>query len=426
MQRFFSLFIALLFATALGLSPAFCATIASIGTRSATTATCSIAGTVATISGASGGTIRIGDQITGGTTSAQTYIQSFGTGTGGNGTYNVNNSQTVAACTTIDDAYNTIPSWSSGFLTGGWIGYMYNDAAYTITSDWNSQGNSTSSTDYMKLTAAPGQSFIDNAGVQSNPLRCDQTKGVEVDVNNNVTFMRPARFLTISRLQVCLGDGGFDFTGSGDLTYDQNILEWNGATSTVGYAFRDGTSGPRIWTNNTIIDRAGTGDTVFKSINGSGVVIANNTIVSEAASPGGSGAVDRLDSGDRSINNIFFGYSTLINTDASSTWSNTCTDKSSAPGSNNQVSKSAATQFVNAGGTGGSGSDGSRDFRLAGTGANCYNAGTADTMDIPGAIDIVNTSRPQSTSWDIGAWEYVASAPPPASTPQKTLLGVGQ
>ncbi len=63
-----------------------------VGTGSITT-------TVLTITDVSAGLLAVGDIINGSGVTAGTVITSFGTGTGGTGTYNVNNSQTVASTT---------------------------------------------------------------------------------------------------------------------------------------------------------------------------------------------------------------------------------------------------------------------------------------------------------------------------------------
>jgi len=57
----------------------------------------SIATTVLTVTGTPGGTLAIGQTITGPGVTPGTTIASLGTGTGGAGTYNINNSQTVAS-----------------------------------------------------------------------------------------------------------------------------------------------------------------------------------------------------------------------------------------------------------------------------------------------------------------------------------------
>jgi hypothetical protein len=59
--------------------------------------TASIGTTVLTVSAVSGGIISVGDTVVGAGVAANTVITSPGTGTGGTGTYNINNSQTVGS-----------------------------------------------------------------------------------------------------------------------------------------------------------------------------------------------------------------------------------------------------------------------------------------------------------------------------------------
>ncbi|MDR5728331.1 MAG: hypothetical protein RB191_12960 [Terriglobia bacterium] len=61
------------------------------------TLTGSISGTTLTVTAVSSGTVAVGNTITGTNVQPGTYITAFGTGTGGTGTYTVNNTQTVSS-----------------------------------------------------------------------------------------------------------------------------------------------------------------------------------------------------------------------------------------------------------------------------------------------------------------------------------------
>ena len=52
------------------------------------------------------------------------------------------------------------------------------------------------------------------------------------------------------------------------------------------------------------------------------------------------------------------------------------------------------------------------DFTVKDTDSLLYNNGTADPGSGLYSDDIIGTSRPQSTSWDIGAFELIVGAPP--------------
>ena len=73
--------------------------------------TASIAGTVMTVTAVGSGTLGVGATLSGSGVTAGTKIVSFGTGTGGTGTYNVDVSQTVAS-TTITAATNLQVPWT--------------------------------------------------------------------------------------------------------------------------------------------------------------------------------------------------------------------------------------------------------------------------------------------------------------------------
>lgn len=80
--------------------------------------TADIAGTTMTVSAVSSGTLYVGQTIQGAGITAQTIITALGTGTGGTGTYTVNNNQTVASETMYALNWTVLPS-SDGAFTGG-------------------------------------------------------------------------------------------------------------------------------------------------------------------------------------------------------------------------------------------------------------------------------------------------------------------
>lgn len=77
----------------------------------------SITGTVLTVTNTSSGTIVLGQEVRGAGISANTQVASFGTGTGGNGTYNVTVSQTVSSqAMTTNTPTVTYDAVSGGFF----------------------------------------------------------------------------------------------------------------------------------------------------------------------------------------------------------------------------------------------------------------------------------------------------------------------
>lgn len=96
-------------------------TVASEQMNSATAGavvTGSISGTTLTVTAVSSGTLYVGQTIQGSTVTAQTIITALGTGTGGAGTYTVNNSQTVTSRTLYGLNWSVLPS-TDGAFTGG-------------------------------------------------------------------------------------------------------------------------------------------------------------------------------------------------------------------------------------------------------------------------------------------------------------------
>jgi hypothetical protein len=78
----------------------------------------SIAGTTLTVTAVTSGTLYVGQTIQGSTVTAQTIITALGTGTGGAGTYTINNSQTVTSRTLYGLNWSVLPS-TDGAFTGG-------------------------------------------------------------------------------------------------------------------------------------------------------------------------------------------------------------------------------------------------------------------------------------------------------------------
>jgi hypothetical protein len=80
--------------------------------------TASISGTTLTVASVTSGTLYVGQTIQGAGITAQTIITALGTGSGGAGTYTVNNSQTIASITMYALNWTVLPS-SDGAFTGG-------------------------------------------------------------------------------------------------------------------------------------------------------------------------------------------------------------------------------------------------------------------------------------------------------------------
>jgi len=134
-----------------------------------TTFTGSIATTTLTITAVTSGSVGVGTYITGTSVTAGTYITEFGTGTGGTGTYTVNNSQTIASRTLygplIMQVANTIPyiNGTSVTITGvtGVANANVNGLSFYITlaSNYPTTGNVRLYTDVGRTLGANGTSL---------------------------------------------------------------------------------------------------------------------------------------------------------------------------------------------------------------------------------------------------------------------------
>lgn len=90
----------------------------------------SIAGTTLTVTAVTSGTLYVGQTIQGSTVTAQTIITALGTGTGGTGTYTVNNSQTVTSRTLYGLNWSVLPSTDGAFTSASAVDIVDNYFVY--------------------------------------------------------------------------------------------------------------------------------------------------------------------------------------------------------------------------------------------------------------------------------------------------------
>ena len=108
-------------------------TVASTQMNSATVGavvTGAISGTTLTVSAVTSGTLVVGQTIQGSTVTAQTIITALGTGTGGIGTYTVNNSQTVTSRTLYGLNWSVLPSTDGAFTSASAVDIVDNYFVY--------------------------------------------------------------------------------------------------------------------------------------------------------------------------------------------------------------------------------------------------------------------------------------------------------
>lgn len=320
---------------------------------------------------------------------------------------------TTSSIGTSSRDYSTIASWLAAFTTGGWIGECYNDSQFTA--GCNFTGHSTSAANYITLTTASGQSYRDNASVQTNLFSFVAANGVSVSQNTayGKVFNINEDYVTISNLQVAQVHVSGDYIIANNLSSSSNCILENlileQQSTTKGCQMRQG-----LVRNCLLILRNASGQDGWYGPYGSAKYVNVTTVRPSNFAAGGRAFFDT--NGQTITNCAAFGFTTF-STGTPSAGSNNCSDVAIGFGSSNQASKTYANQFVTT-------TDTSRDFKLK-TGADCYDTAVTDTTNIPAAIDAVGTSRPQSSAWDIGAWELVASAPPATTHQFRILLGAG-
>lgn len=295
--------------------------------------------------------------------------------------------------------YSTVQAWEDALPanlvtdTNSQVGECYNDSEF----DENIiiSGETTSALYTITLTTASGESFRDDANVQSNALKYNQSNGVAIKCTNGygtTLQVGAVNYCTVSNLQLkaTAGSGvALDTTlAQGTCNYKYLIVEGSGYGS---YLCRG------TFTSSLFVQR-GSGKTNIVYVYYGGIF--NNCTF---ACPTGIAVKPTYAfSGYSSpspifTNCAFFGSNVFTDGGGSAGIYLTCyTDATSPP-----VGFVTATYdnnlFV----------DTTDDWRLL-TGSALLDVGTT-------YFDIVGTARPQNSLADVGAWELVVSSPAPSS-----------
>lgn len=325
---------------------------------------------------------------------------------------------TTSSIGTTARTYATIQLWHDAFGTGGWIGQCFNDSEFAVTAAISLTGKSTNVTDFITLTTGAAQSFVDNAGVQSNPLRYDATKGVGVrrTTNYNQLFNISEDYCTLTKLQIAHAGTSINqqpITNTANhSTYDKLIVENSGNAGTFATVNMGGTTA-LLFTNSLVVARnAGVG--VGNGYGGATCVNVTAVCPSDVTA---TAAAFACPSGTMTLKNVAgYGFTAFTSGAGTFAGSNNSSDQAIGFGSSNQASKTYASQFIAT-------ANATRDFR-AKTGGDLIDHGVTDTSDA-GTTDIAGTTRPSGSSWDIGAWELVAAGGGGTVKPGLLLLGAG-
>jgi len=278
-----------------------------------------------------------------------------------------------------------------------WTGETYNDSEFSAGTTFS--GTTTDATHWITLTTATGESFIDDAGAASNPLKYDQSKGVGIKVTAAYTqaINISTQYVTLEKIQIWRTSAGGSnrvIIAGNNTTINNNILYQENTFEAVSLA----SSGSKII--NSLIITKSTGGTGLELLSGAGAY--NVTVASPSDVTNSGTGIVAVYANNIVKNCCSFGF----NTDYSASgWDTTnssynASDSTGNPGGNSQDSLTYANQFENT-------TSASHDFRLK-AGSDLEGNGTRDATNT-GDLDIIGQAR-STTTPDIGCWEYQAAA----------------
>ncbi len=328
---------------------------------------------------------------------------------------------TISTIGTSSRNYSTVASWLAAFATGGWEGQCYNDSEFLVTSTIAFSGHATSATDYIKLSAASGQGFGDNANKLTNALKYNQSNGVGIRCNTKYvdTISISEDYVTLVGLQVsqsATGGGGGQIpirattNSQTHGVFDSLIVENTSGTGNQGVI----NAKEQTIKNCLLVQRGTSGDGIFLSYPASAGLIINCTIVRPSDITAADNGIHSTSGSWKAVNTAIFGFTNFSSGGTPTGCSNNASDVTIGTGSANQASKTYSSQFVTT-------TDAARDFR-AKAGADLLENATSTGAP---STDIVGTSRPQGSAYDIGCWELVSGGVTAALTGNSSTAGRG-
>jgi len=208
---------------------------------SAAVATGGISATTLTVSSMTSGTLAVGQSVTGTGVAAGTVITALGTGTGGTGTYGVNNAQTVTSGTTLTASgpggIMTVTAISSGTLATGQAITGAGVAAGTVitpfsagtggTGAYNVGVSQTVASGYLTAPTAPNtQVFQTDSQAGAVERMLTYRPGGDLLQDNHVggtlfgyDYNAAKRLVEVTQNGTAEGEYGYDFQG-------QRVLRW--------------------------------------------------------------------------------------------------------------------------------------------------------------------------------------------------------
>ena len=322
---------------------------------------------------------------------------------------------TVSTIGSASRTYATIALWEAGcpanLVTAPdtWEGEMYNDSEFVVTTTTTISGITTDSTHNVQLRCATGQSFTDSSTTAALDYNVSNGVGIRMTTIDVLLLYNSAGYTKLTGLQFKHSGVGYSrallLTDQPGARVEHCIFRGGGGPSLGRAAVRmaAGSATTEVLVNSLIIadSNAANGLVIYGFSANKTVSAVGCTVVKPTDFSGATGVAAQYGTGVEFKGSACFGFSAgtpFTGTFGGSSGYN-CTDSATAPGSNNQVSKTYANQFENT-------TNASADFR-AKTGGDLANNAIqfSETAD----LDIKKRARSVTTP-TIGAWELISAA----------------
>ena len=279
-----------------------------------------------------------------------------------------------------------------------WVGECYNDGTFSSSSTLLSMsGDTTGASNYKELRCATGQSFSDNANAQSNVLQYNTTNGVAIACSGGYTAAVSAyeAYVRIIGIQItCTVQNGYCLLlGNVNALFDKCILSSDkGGAPTMGLSNVNQTI-----SNSLVMHRSNSAAATLNYGNVYGCTFVRLIT--------GTAPVITIQYGSGALKNCaFFGVTggNDFRTGSSGVFTNCYTDGGNRPSGVSLLAFDTTT---------GSGFQSlTTDFRIKSTSGLKDAGATLSSGDTAYYDhDIVSSTRPQNSTFDVGAWEYVVA-----------------
>ena len=317
--------------------------------------------------------------------------------------------------------YTTLQAWfdaAPADLTVAdviWQGKVKNQEFVSASTLLNMSGKTADATRYFELTTDTGASFTDHANKATNALRYNASNGAALRITADyaaaircsIPFTRVSKLMMTNTSDTATSLPVIFTEGSGRLHVDKCIFEsWNRGTTIAGGIFLNGSGS--IIRNSLVVQRSTNSSAKIAGLT-DGAAAYNVTMVSLGVTL--TYGID-TQYASTTLKNVYIGGVTTPDSGGTSTKTN-CYSSVTATGYTVAAQSTATFQSI---------TSGSHDLRLA-AGSSLIDAGATESTY--SATDVIGVSRPQGSSYDVGAHEYVAAdaTAPTLTIPTGTQTG---